>query len=104
MNAEIRILIKSGIDRIVYSAVLTVLAANPGIKLSSNEIFNKLPSHLQARLNGIASTYTNGPCSKAAAYVGSVASDISNTNTHITHDYSYFCPILNRMEDGFVWI
>lgn len=103
MNAEIKILKKNNIDEMISLLIIGVLVTNQGITLSSNQIFSKLPNNVQVVLDNIASQYIRGACSKPAAYVGSVASWISKNNSNITHDITYFCPILQRKEDGFVW-
>lgn len=104
MNPEMHILKKNGCLNTVYIEIDNILTANIGIKYSSNELFEKLPNALKNQLIMIAASYNKGACSSPSAYVGSVASDMSNNVTNVIHDYDYFCPVLKRKEDGFVKI
>ncbi|OXS26595.1 MAG: hypothetical protein BI182_02490 [Acetobacterium sp. MES1] len=102
MNPEMHILNNQGCLIPVWNEINDILSSNIGTKFSSYELFAKFSDVLKNQLETIAATYEKGPCSSPPAYVGSVASSMSNTEANIVHDYNYFCPILNRIEDGFV--
>ncbi|WP_040210842.1 hypothetical protein [Clostridium polynesiense] len=104
MNCEIRILKNISLDVVISNSVLSILNSNKGVMLSSNQILLLLPRNLQIILNNIASSYSKGPCSKPAAYVGSIASDLSNNIRNVVHNYKYYCPILKRKDDAFKFI
>lgn len=101
MNAQANILRKNGILNITIAEVDKFLIRNVGNKYSSNEIYNYMPVWLQVKIQSIASSYLRGGCSSPASYVGVVASMISKNRTDYVHDYHYYCPILNRYDDGF---
>lgn len=79
-----------------------VLTANRGIEMSSYEVFPLLPLALQTQLDQIASQYPRGGCASSKAYVGAAAAELASRGTsNISHNPTYRCPILHKIEDSF---
>lgn len=100
MNAQANILKNNNLLEVVKAEVENFLRNNQG-EYSSNEIFRKLPSELQNKLEEIASMYTTGGCSSPASYVGVAASRLCKSSPEFIHNYEGYCPILERREDSF---
>ena len=101
MNAEAILMDKAGILNTTSLAIEAILRATYPKTSSSNEIFNLLPNPIQRNISAISNRYSRGPCSKPAAYTGTAAAMLCKSNPAFYHEYSYHCPVLNRIEDGF---
>lgn len=101
MNPQANLLNNAGILNTVMLYVEAIIRMNYPNTLSSNEIYNKLPSEQKNIIITIASRYLKGACSDPSSYVGTVASMLCNNNSAFYHDYSYYFPIKKRNDDGF---
>lgn len=103
MNPQAKILNAHGMLMALRNAILTVLTANSGVTMSSNELLHALPPAITRQLSLISGGYSpRYPCGKAASYVGTVASMEAKVNPSVYHNYHHFCPILMKYEDAFV--
>ena len=86
----------------IIKEINVILSRNSPKTMSSYELLISLPIAMRVQIADISKGFNpNCTCARDSSYVGTAASMLANSNKNIIHDRHYFCPVVNRFDDGF---